>query len=94
VAEVASGYHDSSRKAVVLPVDVGAAYRTEMKGQRVAAFRYPHPRRSLAGEGNLLSAEARLVADHGAGTALARQAVPHSDARWLALDRKVKLPDL
>jgi hypothetical protein len=65
-----------------------------MKGQRVAAFRYPHPRRRLAGEGNLLSAEARLVADHGAGTALARQAAPHSDARWLALDRKVKLPDL
>ncbi len=61
------------------------------KGQGVAAFGCPRPRRSLAGEGDLLAAEACLVADHGAGAALARQAVAHGDARWLALDRKVKL---
>jgi len=66
----------------VLPVDGGAACRTEMKGQRVAAFGCPHPCRSLTGEGDLLAAEARLVADHGPGTALALQAVAHGDARW------------
>jgi hypothetical protein len=92
VGEVSDGNGDGSRKAVVLPVDGGAAYRTEMKGDRVAALRCPHPRRSLATEGDLLSEEARLVADNGAGAALARQAVAHGDARWLALDRKVKLP--
>jgi hypothetical protein len=63
-----------------------------MKGQRVAAFGCPHPRRSLSGEGDLLAAEARLVADHGAGAALALQAVAHGDARWFTLNRKVKLP--
>jgi hypothetical protein len=39
-----------------------SAYRTEMKGQSVATFSYPLPCRSLAGEGDLLAAEARLVA--------------------------------
>src|SRR5262245_19476453 len=62
-----------------------------MKGQRIAAFGCPHPRRSLTGEGDLLAAEARLVADHGAGAALALHAVAHGDARWFALNRKVKL---
>jgi transposase InsO family protein len=38
-------------------------------------FGCPHPRRSLTGEGDLLATEARLVADHGAGTALALQAM-------------------
>jgi len=63
-----------------------------MKGQYVAAFGSPHPRRSLTGEGDLLATEARLVADHTPGATLALQAVAHGDARWLALDRKVKLP--
>jgi len=63
-----------------------------MKGQRVATFGSLHPRRSLTGEGDLLAAEASLVADHGAGAALAFQAVAHGDARWFALNRKVKLP--
>ena len=70
----------------------GAACRTEMKGQRVAAFGWPYPGRSLTGEGDLLAAEARLVADYGARAALALQAVAHGDARWFALNRKVKLP--
>jgi len=90
--EVADGNGDISRKAFALPVDGGAACRTEMKGQWVATFGCPHPRRSLTGEGDLLAAEARLVADHGAGAALALQAVAHGDARWFALNRKVKLP--
>src|SRR5207245_800798 len=72
--------------------DGGAACRTEMKGQRVAAFGCSHPRRSLTDEGDLLAAETRLVADHGAGAALALQAVAHGDARWFALNRKMKLP--
>jgi hypothetical protein len=36
--------------------------------------------------------EPRLIADHGAGTTLALQAVAHRDARWFALDSKMKLP--
>src|SRR5262245_343822 len=81
-----------SRKPFVLPVDRGAACRTEMIGHCVSAFGCPHPRRSLTGEGDLLVAEARLVADHRAGAALALQAVAHGDARWLALNCEVKLP--
>jgi hypothetical protein len=54
--------------------------------QRVTAFGCPRPRRSLAREGNLLPTEARLVADHGAGAALALQAAAHGDARWFALN--------
>jgi hypothetical protein len=91
VGEVADGNGDISRKAFALPVDGGAACRTEMKGQGVAAFGCSHPCRSLTGEGDLLAAEARLVANHGAGAALALQAVTHGDARWFALNRKAKL---
>jgi hypothetical protein len=75
-----------------LPVDGGAACRTEMKGQRVAAFRRPYPRGSLSGEGDLLTAETRLVADHSTGASLALQAVAHGDARWFATNRQLKLP--
>jgi hypothetical protein len=63
-----------------------------MKGQGVAAISRPCPRRGLAGDGNLLTLKARLVAHHGPGAALAGQAVTHRDARWLALDRQVQLP--
>jgi hypothetical protein len=48
-----------------------------MKGQHVAAFGCPYPRRSFTGDGDLLTGEARLVADHGAGAPLALQAVAH-----------------
>src|SRR5262249_26564285 len=92
VGEVADGNSDVSGKAFVLPVDVGAACRAEIKGKRVAAFGCPHPRRSFTGDGDLLTGEARLVANHGASAALALQAVAHGDARWFALNRKVKLP--
>src|SRR5262249_25591887 len=92
VGEIADGNGDVARKAFALPVYGGAARRTEMKGQRVAAFGCPHPRRSLTGDGDLLAGEARLVADHGACAALALQAVAHGDARWFALNRKMKLP--
>jgi hypothetical protein len=63
-----------------------------MIGYRVAAFGCPRSRRSLTGNGDLIEAKARLVADHGPGAPLALQAVAQSDARWLALDREVKLP--
>jgi ABC transporter substrate binding protein len=62
-----------------------------VKGQGVAAFGCPHPCRSLTGEGDLLAAEACLVANHGSDAALALQAVTHGDARWFALNRKAKL---
>ena len=42
-------------KAFALPVDGGAACRTEIKGQRVSALGFPAPRRSLTGEGDLLA---------------------------------------
>ncbi len=40
-----------------------------MKGYRVTAFGDPLPRRSSAGEGDLLAAETRLVTNHRAGAA-------------------------
>jgi len=92
VGKVADGHDNVARKACALPVDGGAAYRTEMKRHQAAAFGCPTPRSNLAGEGELLGAETRLVADHSAGAALALQAVAHRDARWFALNRKVKLP--
>src|SRR6516164_1469996 len=42
VGEVAYGNSDVSRKAFALPINGGAACRTEMKGQRVATFGCPH----------------------------------------------------
>jgi hypothetical protein len=53
-----------------------------------AACRAAKRRRDAA---DLFAAEARLVADHGAGTALALQAVAQGDARWFAVNRKEKL---
>jgi len=91
IGEVADGNGDVSRKAFALPVNGGPARRTEMKGQRVAAFGRPHPRRGLTGEGDLLAAKARLVADHGPGATLALQAVANRDTRWFALNCKLKL---
>ena len=63
-----------------------------MEGQRLAVFGGPRPYRAPAGEGDLFAAKARLVAEHGAGAALAFQAMAHGNARWFTLDRKVKLP--
>jgi hypothetical protein len=62
-----------------------------MKGHRVAAFGCPYPLRSLTGKGDLLAAETRLVADHGARAALALEAVAHRDARRFAFNSKDKL---
>ena len=63
-----------------------------MKGQRVAAFRVSPPRRCPTAEGDLLAAEARLVADHCTGSALAFQAVTHRDAGRFTFNREVELP--
>src|ERR1700728_1690778 len=57
----------------------------------VAAFGRARPGRSLTGKGDLLQAKACLVADHGPGTALAFQAVAHSNAGRFALNCQVKL---
>jgi hypothetical protein len=43
-----------------------------MEGQRVAAFDGPFPLRRFTSECNLVEAKARLIADHGTSTALAR----------------------
>src|ERR1700686_5038628 len=92
VAEVAYGNGDNSRKAFVPPVEGGAAGRTEIESERIAAFGGPHPLRRIAVDGDLLAAEPSLVADDGASAALALQAMAHGDARWFALNREVKLP--
>jgi hypothetical protein len=63
-----------------------------VKSQRVAAFGRPRPPRFLAGEGDLLSTKACLIAERGTGAALALQAVAHGNPGWLALDGQVKLP--
>ena len=63
-----------------------------MKGHRVAAFGRSLPLRGFAGDGDLVVAEARLVADRGPSAALALKAVAHGDTRWFAFDREVKLP--
>src|SRR4029078_577120 len=78
-------------KAFALPVNGGAAGRAEVEGQCVAALGLARPGGGLAGEGDLLAAGARLVAEHGAGAALALQAVAHGDARGLALNREMEL---
>jgi hypothetical protein len=91
VAEVAYSNCDNSRKAFVLPVDGGAAGRTEMESKRITAFGRSHPLRRVAVDGDLIPPEPRLVADDGASAALALQAMAHGDARWFALNREVKL---
>jgi hypothetical protein len=63
-----------------------------MKSQRVAAFGFPPPRRRLTAKGDLLAVEARLVADYGAGAALAFQAVAHRGVRRFTFNRKAELP--
>jgi hypothetical protein len=45
-----------------------------MKGQCVAALGYSHPWRSLTRDGDLFAGKESLVADHGAGAALALEA--------------------
>jgi hypothetical protein len=56
--------------AVHRGVDSGAACRTKIESQGVAAFGRPLPRRRFAIEGDLLAAEPRLVADDRPGAAL------------------------
>jgi hypothetical protein len=91
VGEVADGDGDVPGKTLILPIDGRAACRTKMKGHDVAAFSRPSPSRGLTAKGDLLKLKARLIADHSSSTALALQAVAHSDARWFALNREVKL---
>ena len=63
-----------------------------MKDHEVAALGRSLPLRGFAGDGDLVTAVARLVADHGPGASLAGQAVAHSITRGFAFDREVKLP--
>jgi hypothetical protein len=91
VGKAADGNGNVARKAFALPEDCRAAYGTEMKGQCVATFGLASPRSSLTRKGDLLATETRLVADHSARATLALEAVAHGYARWLTLNRKVKL---
>src|SRR5262245_8241794 len=92
VGEATYGNRNVSRKALALPIDGRATSGTKMKRQQVAAFGLPRPCRGLARDGDLLAAEARLVADHRTGATLTLQAVAHGDPRRLALERQLKLP--
>src|ERR1700730_8635435 len=62
-----------------------------MVRHRVAAFGCPHPLHGFTADGNLVAAEARLITDHGASTALAGQAVTQRDPRRITLNRNLKL---
>jgi hypothetical protein len=62
-----------------------------MIGHGVAAFGCPHPLRGFAEDDNLVAAEARLITDHGASTALAGEAVTQRDPRRITLNRNMKL---
>jgi hypothetical protein len=92
VSEAPDGNGDVSRKTFTLPVDRGAARGTEMKGQGVAAFCCPHPRVSLPANVTCSRRKRAWLLTTAASAALALQAVAHGDARWFALNRKVKLP--
>jgi hypothetical protein len=46
-----------------------------MIGHCIAAFGFSYPFRSVPGYFNLITAKARLIADHSAGAPLAGQAV-------------------
>src|SRR4029450_5083624 len=85
------GYGDVTGKTLALPVDRGPACRAEVEGEGVAALGRARPRGRPAGECDLLATEARLVADHSAGAALALQTVAHGDAHRLAFDGEVEL---
>src|SRR5262249_7132945 len=80
LGEVADGHGDNSWKGSMLKVDRGAAGRTEMASQRIAAFALSLPRGRGAVEGDLLAAESRKVAEDGAGAALALEAMASPDA--------------
>src|SRR6476646_8505994 len=75
VGKGADGYGDVTGEALALPVDRGPACRAEVEGETVATLGRARPRGRLAGECDLLATEARLVADHSAGAALALQTV-------------------
>ena len=92
VGKVADSNAEVSWKARILPENRRSAPRTEMKSHRVPAIGRPAPLRGFAGDGDLVIAVARLIADHGAGASLAGQAVAHSVARGFAFNRKLELP--
>src|SRR5262249_33106501 len=91
IGEGANSDGDVTGKALALPVNRGATGRTEVEAERVPAVGRARPLSGFPREGDLFATKARLVADHGAGAALARQAVTHRDARGLALDGEVEL---
>jgi hypothetical protein len=57
--------------ALFFPEENSIAGRTEMTGHGVAAFGCSHPLYGFTGQPSLVAAKARLIANHGTGTALA-----------------------
>ena len=88
-------FHRAWIKATEQPFDSRKPLPRALRSLAAAAFglRLPNavrkPRKVRFPES---SPEPRLVADRSASAALALQAVAHGDARWFALNRKVKLP--
>jgi hypothetical protein len=91
VGKVANGNAEVSRKSCILPEKRRAARWTEMEDHGVAAVGYPLPLCGFARDRDLVIAVAHLVADHGARSSLACQAMAHGVARRFAFDREVKL---
>jgi len=91
IGEGADGHGNQIGKAGVLPIERGAAHRAEAISKHVPALGRARPLARLTGNGDLVPAKPRLVADHGAGAALALQAVAHGDARGFPLDGDVQL---
>ena len=86
IREAPNRDHDVAGKAFIFPEDSRTACGAEVIRYYVAALRSAAPGIRVTGKGNLFEAKARLVADHGAGTALAFQTMADSNAGWLAVN--------
>lgn len=82
---------DDVAEALALPVDRRAADRAEVEGHLAAALGDARPLRGLARDADLTGGKARLIADHRAGAALAREAMAHRHPRRLARDGEMEL---
>lgn len=71
IGEGADRDDDDVAEALALPVHGRTADRAEVELHLAAAVGDARPLRGLAGDGDLLGFEARLIADHRAGAALA-----------------------
>jgi len=91
IGEGADGDGDQIGRRLELPVNGGAAPRTEMERERAAAVARPRPDGGLPLDPHLRPREPRLGTEHAAGAALARQAMADGDAHGIAVAGDAKL---